>query len=118
MSDKQMSKLVSEKLIDPVPVCVGIDSSKTVMNIEIGNTKEKCFIRCLDRYISYSVAGETLAYKEVKNLSYLKGIDFSVGHIKNMVIAANINKYKGDVDWTYRLKKACKDDKSLRGFCG
>lgn len=117
-SDKQLRRLEYLGLLANAPTCVGVGSKENSLNIEVGTTKTWCFMGCLDRYMTYRSGSDQLAHFEIKHTPVMEAIDVSVGHIKNLIIAANIQKHKHDPEWVARLKAVCKSDKKLRGFCG
>ena len=91
--DQQIFDLVHQGLIEAKPTCFKNSSIKGDLIVEVGTLKEKCFMGCLDKYIKYYTKdGKVLAYSEMKDLPYMEGIRYSIGHIKNMIIAANIEK--------------------------
>lgn len=119
--DKQLSALKEKGVISGSPTCFKSSSKKGSLIVEVGSLREKCiyFVNCLDRYIKYSdEKGNLLAYSEMEDLPYLDAIYYSIGHIKNMVIAANVNANRGNDAWKENLIRICKQDKSLRSVCG
>jgi len=119
--DIQLSSLQGSGVISKYPTCIDDSQNGNVLNIEVGTPKEKCIplINCADKYIKYTDGqGNVLAYSEMKNLHYMEGIRYSVGHIKNMVIAANIQANKDNPVWKENLERVCKEDKTLKSVCG
>ncbi|MEJ2742837.1 MAG: hypothetical protein P8176_10230, partial [Gammaproteobacteria bacterium] len=110
--DGQLITMVQQGLIQENPTCFKSNSLEGDLIVEVGTLKEKCFMGCLDKYIKYYTKdGKVLAYSEMKDLPYMEGIRYSIGHIKNMIIAANIQKNRDNPEWVAKLKKACRKDK-------
>lgn len=116
-ADEQLKLLKQEGVIDEYPICQ-LQTPESSLKIEVGTTKEKCILQCMDRYIRYTDESFDLkAYSVVKNVPYMDAIDYSVGHIKNMVITANIDANRDNPEWKANLKRACKKNKKLRSVC-
>jgi len=121
--DKQLNLLSQTGIIGERPKCHRSPSEGVDLVIDVGSPKEQheCFFGfgCTDRYIRYeSLGGSVHVYSEMNNLPYMEGVEYSVGHIKNMIILANIKKNKDNPEWMAKMKKVCRDFKDLRSTCG
>jgi hypothetical protein len=119
--DVQLPALKESGIIKDYPKCSQGDGPGPDLVIDVGTPREKCipFINCLDKYIKYKDSDERmLAYSEMKELPFMEAIRYSIGHIKNMVIAANIQANKDNPVWKENLERVCKEDKTLKIVCG
>jgi len=122
-NDKQLDALYQSGLINKPPTCYRTEKEVSDLVIDIGSVKEanECFLGfgCNDRYIKYvSKDGKLHAHSEMSDLPVLEGVEYSLGHIKNMIILANIQKNKDNPEWMAKMKKVCRDFKELRSTCG
>jgi hypothetical protein len=115
--DAQLKALKENGVITSYPKCHH-NSKNNDLKIEVGTTKTRCLLKCIDRYIRYEDGrGIELAYNEGKKMAYLEAIEYSAGHIKNMVIAANLDAHGDDPAWRNNLERVCKEVKTLKSVC-
>jgi len=109
--DKTLKMMHQDGLIQKPPVCIREIKSQNGLIVDAGSVRNDCTLgvvgfKCQDKYIRYlSSQGDLLSYSEVKNIHWQDHVDYTVGHIKNMVITANLKAKENDPEYVRKIEK-------------